>query len=169
MRFKKYLYLVLLNRIPSRNRSGGFINSLKILFLRGIFNSVGHNVNIRPRIRFTFGSNISIGDNSGIGDGCFLQDMGSISIGKDVLMGPEVMIFTANHETKKDELLRNQGSAVKGVIIGDDVWIGARAMILPGVKISKGAVIAAGAVVSRDVEEYTIVGGVPAKKIGERS
>jgi maltose O-acetyltransferase len=168
MRLRKYLYMILLNRIPSRNRNGGAVNALKHLMLKGLFKSIGKNINIRPGIKFTSGRNISIGDNSGVGDRCFLQDIGEISIGSDVLMGPEAMIFTANHQMKRDELLRNQGETVSGVTIGDDVWIGARSIILPGVTVSNGAVIAAGAVVTRDVEPYTIVGGVPAKKIGVR-
>lgn len=168
MRFKKYFYLLLLNKIPCRNRSGGLLNSLKIFLLKGIFKHIGHNVNIRPNISFTRGDNISIGNDSGIGDKCFLQDIGSIVIGSDVLMGPEVMIFTANHEMKRDELIRNQGTKVLDVTIEDDVWISSRVIILPGVKISKGAVIAAGAVVTRNVEPFTIVGGVPAKELGVR-
>lgn len=168
MKLMKYMYLFLLNWIPSRNRSGGLLNAVKRTMLKGIFKYIGKDVNIRPNIKFARGSNISIGDHSGIGDGCFLQDIGEITIGQDVLMAPEVMVFTANHLTRKDELLRNQGTQVRNVSIGDDVWIGTRAIILPGVNISKGAVIAAGAVVTKDVEPYTIVGGVPARKIGMR-
>lgn len=168
MKIKKYMYLLFLNNIPSSNKSGGLLNSLKSSVLRGIFKHLGSNVNIRPKIKFASGHNISIDDNSGIGDSCLLQDLGEIKIGRDVLMAPEVMIYTANHLIKKDELIRNQGVEVKDVIIEDDVWIGTRAIILPGVRISKGAVVAAGAVVTKDVEPYAIVGGVPAKRIGVR-
>lgn len=168
MKLRKYMYMMLLNWVPCRNRSGGALNALKAAFLKGVFGRVGKNINVRPGIKFAVGKNISLGDNSGIGDKCFLQDVGSINIGSDVLIGPEVMIFTANHEMRRDSLIRNQGMEIKGVIIEDDVWIGARAIILPGVKLMKGAVIAAGAVVSGDVEPYTVAGGVPAKKIGER-
>jgi len=168
MNLKKYLYLVALNRIPCKNKSGGALNMVKHMMLQNIFKYIGPNVNIRPCIKFAMGCNISIGENSGIGDNCFLQDIGDIIIGEDVLMGPEVMIFTANHNMKKDELIRTQESLVEKVVIEDDVWIGARSIILPGVKLCKGAVIAAGAVVTRNVEPYTIVGGVPAKKIGVR-
>lgn len=168
MGMKKYLYLLTLNKIPCRNRSGGVLNSMKRLMLKGIFKHVGINVNIRPNIKFARGCNISVGDNSGIGDGCFLQDIGEITIGRNVLMAPEAMVLTANHHIKRDELIMNQGIEVGNVSIGDDVWIGIRAIILPGVSIGDGAVIAAGAVVTRDVEPYAIVAGMPAKKIGER-
>lgn len=83
-------------------------------------------------------------------------------------MGPEVMIYTANHNIARNLKIIEQGMDVKPVRIENDVWIGSRAIILPGVTIKKGAVIAANAVVSKNVEEYEIVGGVPAKKIGQR-
>lgn len=168
MNIKKILYLMTVNKIPSKNTSTGMISSIKRFMLKGVFKYVGDNVNIRPNIKFAMGYNISIGENSGIGDGCFLQDLGEIVIGCDVLMAPEVMIFTANHKIKKDELIRTQGAEIKSVRIEDDVWIGTRAILLPGIHIGKGAVIAAGAVVTKDVEPNTIVGGVPAKKIGNR-
>lgn len=168
MGIKKIFYLATVNKLPGRNREKGILNWLKGIILRGIFKHVGQNINVRPGIKFAKGYNISLGDNSGIGDNCFLQDIGEIIIGNDVLMAPEVMIFTANHHMKKDELIRNQGIDIEKVIIEEDVWIGTRAIILPGVRICRGAVIAAGAVVAKDVEPYTIVGGVPAKVIGIR-
>lgn len=168
MDIKKILYLTTLNKLPARNREKGMLNWLKSRMLLHIFKHVGENVNVRPGIKFAKGYNISVGDNSGLGDNCFLQDIGEIVIGNDVLMAPEVMIFTANHRMKKDELIRNQGTDIENVFIEDDVWIGTRAIILPGVRIGKGAVIAAGAVVAKDVEPYVIVGGVPAKVIGIR-
>lgn len=86
------------------------------------------------------------------------------------MMGPDVMIFHGDHEmSRRDIPMRLQGDSVsKPVVIGDDVWIGARSIILKGVHIGKGAVIAAGAVVTKDVPEYAIVGGVPAKVIKYR-
>ena len=85
-------------------------------------------------------------------------------------MGPEVIIYTQNHSySKKSVLIRNQGyDDYKKVVIEDDVWIGRRAMIMPGSHIGKGAVIAAGSVVSGNVPEYAVVGGVPAKVIKYR-
>lgn len=83
------------------------------------------------------------------------------------MMGPDVMIFTSNHETSRtDTPMRLQGTAkIKPVTIGDDVWIGARVIILPGVTIGQGAILAANAVVTKDVPEYAVVGGNPAKLI----
>ena len=74
----------------------------------------------------------------------------------------------SDHNIAKDQLINQQGNATESIIIGDDVWIGTGAKILKGVNIGKGAVIAAGALVKDNVEAYTIVGGIPAKKISER-
>lgn len=168
MRIARKLYLLTLNKIPSQNSSKGLINNFRLKILRKLFKSIGENVNIMDNIEFSFGENILIGDNSGIGKNCFLNDANTISIGNDVLMGPDVMIFTTNHLTAKKSLIRMQGYEFGEVYIGNDVWIGARVIILPNVIVGEGAVIAAGAVVTKDVEPYTIVGGVPAKEIGIR-
>lgn len=159
----KYIYLYTINLIPCKHDSK--LNMLKSIFLKNIFKSCGTNINIRPNIKFVIGKNISIGDYSGIGEKSFIQDIGEIHIGNNVLMGPEVMIFTANHNISRQQLIRLQGYTVKKVIISDDVWIGSRSIILPGVEIGKGAVIAAGAIVTKNVEPYAIVGGNPARVI----
>ncbi len=87
------------------------------------------------------------------------------------MMGPEVIVLTQHHKFDRLDIpMRQQGhKPYEPVIIGDDVWIGIRAIILPGVKIGKGAIIGAGAVVTKDVPEYAIVGGVPARVIKLRS
>ena len=86
------------------------------------------------------------------------------------MMGPDVVIMTNSHNFERIDIPMNiQGSAVpKKVVIGNDVWIGTRAIILPGTTIGNGAIIGAGAVVTKDVPEYGIVGGVPAKLIRNR-
>lgn len=84
-------------------------------------------------------------------------------------MGPDVVILTHTHNIDRVDIpMGKQGSRVARVIIGDDVWIGMRSIIMPGVKIGNGAVIGAGAVVTKDVPDYAIVGGVPAKIIKYR-
>lgn len=168
MNLKKIIYLLVINKLPSTHNSNSFINKLRILYLKRVFGYIGKNANIRDNIKFAIGSNIYIGENSGIGEKSFIQDLGTIEIGNNVLMGPEVMIYTANHNIEKEKLIREQGNSIGNVIIGNDVWVGARAIILPNVKIGTGAVIAAGAVVTKDVEEYSIVGGIPARKISQR-
>lgn len=109
-----------------------------------------------------------MGSRSGIGKNC--EILGEVHIGDDVLMAPEVIIMTVNHNySNRNDIIRHQGvTPMKPVIIGNNVWIGRRAMIMPGVHIGKGAVIAAGSVVTKDVPEYAVVGGVPAKVIKYR-
>ncbi|WAC04348.1 MAG: acyltransferase [Methanoregula sp.] len=115
---------------------------------------------------------ITIGDNVGLSTNVMvIADCGgTIIIGSNVLIASNVIIRAANHNYKKrDELIINQGHSSGTIIIGDDVWIGSNAIILPDVNIGNGVVVAAGAVVTKNIEPYSIVAGVPAKKIGERS
>lgn len=126
----------------------------------------GQNINIEKGA--AFGENVTLGDNSGIGINAFISS--NVSIGNNVMMGPDCIIYTANHSFENRGIpMRCQGfSEKKEVNIGDDVWIGGRVIILPGIKIGKGAIIGAGAVVTKDVPEYAIVAGNPAKIIRYR-
>jgi len=108
---------------------------------------------------------IEIGSDTSIGHGCKLDGRYGIRIGDHVNFSSEVMVWTLQHDMN-DSGFRMSGGAV---VIGDYAWISARAIILPGRTIGEGAVVAAGAVVTKDVEPYAIVAGVPAKKIGERT
>ncbi len=137
--------------------------------------SIGSNVLIRENAYLVAHSDvggpikIDIGDNVEINERFFAEAHKSIKIGNDVLIGPEVMIFDHNHSFKKKELIRKQSQTVKPVVIGDDVWIGARAIILAGVTVGKGSVIGAGSVVTKSVPPYSVVAGVPAKVIKKRT
>jgi|SRR5271157_616830 len=92
-----------------------------------------------------------------------------VAIGNDVLIAPRVSIIASTHNyQKKDQLIRFQGTSGGDVVIGDDVWIGSNAVILPGVHIGNGAVIGANAVVNRDIPEYALAVGVPTKIIDYR-
>lgn len=110
-----------------------------------------------------FSPDVSLKDNSGIGIDC--EQYGPISLGSDVMMGPEVVIYTSGHAHDRIDIpMRLQGaSEIKPVSIGNDVWIGRRVMIMPGVTIGNGVIIGAGAVVTKDVPDYAVVGGVPAR------
>lgn len=94
---------------------------------------------------------------------------GSITIGNNVLIGPNVVLRSNNHVFERvDILINDQGMSEGTIVIGNDVWIASNAVVLQNVSIGDGAVVAAGAVVTKDVPPYAIVGGVPAKTIGTR-
>lgn len=111
------------------------------------------------------GCDIIIGDNCVINRGCYLDGRTGIEIKNNVNVSFGTTILTLQHEPQSSFFECKGGK----VVIDNDVWVGARAIILPGVKVGEGAIIAAGAVVCKDVEKYTIVGGVPAKVIGHRT
>lgn len=114
--------------------------------------------------RFYNPCNITIGKDTIIGDHVFLDGRGQIKIGDHVDIASEVMIYNSEHDLEAEDFIARIGS----VEIEDYVFVGPRVIILPGVKIGKGAVVAAGAVVTKDVTEFTIVGGMPAKEISKR-
>lgn len=126
----------------------------------------GRKVNIEKGA--VFSAKVTLGDYSGIGINAKIY--GTCHIGNYVMMGEDMTIIPRNHcHARTDIPMMEQGfEEEKPVIIGDDVWIGDRVLILPGVHIGDGCIIAAGSVVTKDIPAYTVAGGVPAKKISER-
>lgn len=133
---------------------------------KGFIASCGRNVNIDKNA--TINTHIYIGDNSGIGENARIQ--GELHIGNNVMMGAECIVYTKNHAfSNLDTPMMYQGYLeTKPVYIEDDVWIGGRVIILPGRRIGKGAIVGAGSVVTKDVPDYAIVGGNPAKVLKYR-
>ena len=115
-----------------------------------------------PPFYTDFGKNITIGKNVFINSGCHFQDQGGVWIGDGVLLGHNVVVATINHDLDPKNNRKNHYAPVT---IQDHVWIGSNVTILPGVTIGEWASVAAGAVVTKNVESYTVVGGVPAKVI----
>ena len=133
--------------------------------------SIQNNVIIKEGVRICScneHAKISIGCNTTVGYHTFIFSSTSISIGNDCLIAPFVYIVDSDHSIEKSKNINTQANQTAPIQIDDDVWIGTGAKILKGVKIGKGAVIAAGAIVKADVEPYSIMGGIPAKKISER-
>lgn len=123
-----------------------------------------HNV-----ILMTYGGDIIIGNNSSINPNTIIYGHGNTAIGNNVLIAGGCMIIPANHIYNSKEIpIGKQGLLKKGIKICDDVWIGHGCSILDGVTVGTGAVIAAGSVVNKDVEPYSVVGGVPCKLIKYR-
>ncbi len=143
---------------------------------RRMLKSCGENVHFGKRILVTNWQNCSIGSDVNIGPGAVIFcSEAPVSIGSHVILGPNITLVTGDHRTDIpgryisdvkacDKLPEND----QPIVIEDDVWIAANATILKGVRIHEGAVIAAGAVVNKDVQAYTVVGGVPAKVIAQR-
>ena len=95
---------------------------------------------------------------------------GFIEIGDNCLIGPNVVLRTSNHVfSDRNVPIREQGHIPGRIIIRDDVWIGANVVLLPDVSVGRGAIIGAGSVVTKNVDDYAIVAGVPAKQIGSRN
>lgn len=120
------------------------------------------DVRLFPPFYTDCGKNIHLGNNVFINSGCRFQDQGGIYIGDNALIGHNAVLATLNH----DPVPEKRGNLIPAPIrIGNDVWLGANVTVCPGVTIGDGAIVAAGAVVTHDVEPFTVVGGVPAKKI----
>ena len=123
---------------------------------------VNETLNLIPPFHTDCGKNIHIGENVFINSNCTMQDQGGVYIGDDVLIGHNVCILTLNHDFEIEKRAELHPSSIH---IKNKAWIGSNATILPGVTIGEGAIVAAGAVVTKDVDAKTIVGGVPAKLI----
>ncbi len=128
--------------------------------------SCGKKVNIEKDA--VFSSKVTLGDFSGIGINAKIY--GACHIGHHVMMGTDVTVITRNHRSDLTDIpMMEQGFAdERPVYIGNDVWIGDRVLILPGVHIGNGCIIAAGAVVTKDVPDYVIAAGVPARVLRSR-
>lgn len=170
--FWLFFYYAFAIHLPVSNQLGPlgrWAKSWRAAACRRLFRRAGRNINVEHGARFGRGHAIEIGDNSGIGVNC--QIPANIIIGRDVMMGPEVLIILQNH--RFDDLhapMWRQGyRPAASVVIEDDVWLGARAIVLPGVRIGTGAIVAAGAVVTKDVPPYAICGGNPARIIRYRT
>ena len=155
--FRLYICNELVSKIPS--------HSLRNFYYRKVMGfTFGHNCSVHMHCFFDCAKNIVIGKNSVINAKCRLDNRGRINIGANVSISQDVLILTADHDVASADFAGRNLS----VNIGDYVWIGTRATILPGVNIGEGALIAAGAIVTKDVMPYSIVAGIPAKIIKMR-
>jgi maltose O-acetyltransferase len=127
---------------------------------------IGQGSTIHMLASFYNPYNIWIGNDTIIGEGAVLDGRAKLTIGDHVDIASNVMIYNAEHDINSKDFTK---AKLEDVEIGNYVFIGPRAIILPGVKIGRGAVVAAGAVVTKDVADLAIVGGVPAKEIGKRA
>lgn len=125
---------------------------------------ISEKVAIYGQNEFRNPAGLTIGEGSSIGHRCILDARKNLTIGRNVTLGTEVMIWSLHHDYN-DKHFRAVG---KPVVIADYVWLGSRCIVLPGVTVGSGAVVAAGAVVTKDVLPFHVVGGIPAKTISRR-
>lgn len=131
---------------------------------REIFGSAGKNLVVHSNLKIDNGKNIHVGDNFLANYNLTVLDVGKVTIGDNVWIGPNTDIYTVNHPMTASGRRQHLAKALP-VRIGNDVWIGGKVTICPGVTIGNGVVVAAGAVVTKDVPDNVLVGGVPAKVI----
>jgi len=133
--------------------------------------TVGRHAIIRPsNVLFDeAGEGLEMGDNSNLGAFAYVGCSGYVKIGSNVMMGPRVTLLAESHNFAATEIpMKSQGVSRSFITIEDDCWIGSSSTILPGVTVGTGSIIAAGAVVTKDVPPYSVVGGVPAKILRSR-
>lgn len=136
----------------------------KVFFLMaGV--KIGRGTTIHMGCKFFEPRGVIIGEDTKVGDNAFLDGRASLKIGNHVDIASSVMVYNSEHDLSSDTFHARE----EAVEIGDYCFIGPRVIILPGVKVGKGAVIAAGAVVTKNIPDYAIVGGVPGQIIGERA
>jgi acetyltransferase-like isoleucine patch superfamily enzyme len=129
----------------------------------------GKNVSIRDRAIIYSPERLTVADNVSINSGVTILAQGGVSIGEYTMISPGVIIVSVSHNYSKLGKEAWDGQTRKPVIIGRDVWIAAGAIILPGVTVGDGAVVAAGSIVTKDVPPYTVVAGLPAEVTKKRA
>ncbi|MBN1126258.1 MAG: acyltransferase [Sedimentisphaerales bacterium] len=141
-------------------RSGHWFRKVLV---KKLFKKCGKGIRVAPLVRFGAGNRISLGENSNLGRNCWI--LGDVDIGDNVVMGPDVIIISQNHEFQDVTVpMVQQGhQPSRPICVGSDVWIGTRAILLPGVHIGDHAIVGAGSVVTKNVPESAIVGGSPAR------
>ena len=133
--------------------------------------NMGHGVQFSPNVSLRNGERISIGDGAHIGERCSLwagESTGRIEIRDHALFGPDVYITASNYEIAPGQFVMDQPKVEEDVVIGRDVWLGARVIVVAGVQIGDGCVVGAGSVVTRDLSPGSIAVGAPARVVGQR-
>jgi len=144
-------------------------NFFKSNFLRLLSSKVGNGITYYPGIKISPGTHLALGDNVDLAWGVLITTAGGVEIGDRTLVGYNTMIFSANHVIPHGiDKIFYAGHEKKKVTIANDVWIGAGCIILPGVNIGEGAIVAAGSIVTKNVEPFSMVAGVPARLIKNR-
>lgn len=164
------LYYGFAKHLPQQPLPGyKFGNWLRSKICSKLFKYTGKNITIKHGAYFGDGKNIVMGDFSQLGIKCKVEN--DLMMGDYVLMEPEVVIYSSMHayDDLSTPIMLQGAKEIQPVTIGDDVWIGLRAIVMPGVKIGSHSIIGSGAVVTHDVPDWAVVGGIPAKVIRYRN
>lgn len=152
-----------------RNTQGNFGIYLRYIFVGTLANKIGDNLAIFENVYLHNVENISFGENISIHPMCYIDGIGGINFGSNISIAHGVSIISFEHNYKELNVnIKDQGLIYKKISINSNVWIGAKATILGGCTIGEGVIIAANSVVTKDVQAYKIVAGVPAKEIKDR-
>lgn len=163
------VYYGLADKLPySIAAGGGVAKRLRRWACAGLFDAAGSGINVEKGAFFGSGSGVRLGDRSGLGMDCIVT--GTVTIGDDVMMGPRCTLISRDHVMSDLSVPMNRQGLTpdRPIVIGDDVWLGAGVIVLPGVTIGSHSVVAAGSVVTRDVPPAAVVGGVPARVLKYR-
>ncbi len=163
------LYYGLFRKLPYQPLPGYRIgNFLRSWCARKLFKKCGKNIVIKSMAYFGSGKNIEMDDYSQLGINCKVEE--DLVMGDNVLMGPDVIIYSSSHEYKDPDIpvMFQGGIERRPVIIGNDVWIGTRVIIMPGVHIGNHVIIGANSVVTHDVPDYVVIAGCPARVMKNR-
>jgi maltose O-acetyltransferase len=142
---------------------------LRVLLWRPFLGRVGRDVIFLGSVRIAGMRGIHLGNHVSVNRDCVLDGTGGLVIGDYVMIAQATCIYSAQHKFDRLDIpMMLQGFEKRRTVIEDDVWLGAGSTILPGVKVGRGSIVGAGAVVTKDVPDYSVVGGVPAEVIGSR-
>lgn len=168
-KIKLFFYYSIISRLPHSRYSKG-LNWIRLFYIHKVLaiSKGGKHFIFEPKVYIGDGQNVIIGENCQINENVFLQ---GVQIGDNVMIAANVSIISNMHKHDRTDIpMIMQGKIKhKTVVIGNDVWIGRNAIILPGIRIGDGAIVGAGAVVTKNVPEYCIVAGVPARIIKKRN
>jgi acetyltransferase-like isoleucine patch superfamily enzyme len=171
IRIKKFLGLKMAERLRLAIRAWLRIvsyvpmRSLRLLGLAAAGAKIGNDVILMPGVEVFSPWRLVVGSHTNIGRHAHLDARGDLTIGDNVNISDEVAVWTAEHDIQAEDFPISRGA----VVVGDRVWLCFRSIVLPGVRLGEGCVVASGAVVTKDVPPFTVVGGIPAKVIGDRN
>jgi acetyltransferase-like isoleucine patch superfamily enzyme len=142
---------------------------IRRMLYRGLCRKLGKNALIYPGVYLTHAYGMEIGDHFSVNSGAVLDGRGGMRIGNSVMIGPHAVLVSSSHQHRNiDAPMNSCDHIMQPLVIKDDVWVGANAFIKGGIIIGRGVVIAAGSSVLKDIDDYKIVGGIPARIIGDR-